>query len=272
MWLEVALGITKIYLIWAGFAVIERLIPATGTRGWRFMKFNFVFSLSALGLSIWVIVPVVVMLVDPIKQTLGGYALIKASLFTDWFSPIGSTLLYLFLFDFFYYWFHRLQHTWTFLWSIHILHHSDYGLNVTTSLRVHWLEELARVFFVAWPMVILTDLTPVHVGVAGFVFSLWIFFIHANIRLHLGLFSVFLCGPQVHRIHHSLEQQHQNKNFAAFFPIWDRLFGTYWSPEKNEYPETGLPSGEKMDRFWQANLYPFIAWWQAIRLSRRAIR
>ena len=44
--------------------------------------------------------------------------------------------------DCFFYWFHRCQHTANVLWQVHMLHHSDTALNVTTTHRVHFLEHL----------------------------------------------------------------------------------------------------------------------------------
>jgi sterol desaturase/sphingolipid hydroxylase (fatty acid hydroxylase superfamily) len=35
-----------------------------------------------------------------------------------------------------------------------------------------------------------------------------------------------LTSPQYHRIHHSLKPAHFDKNFAAWFPLWDILFRT----------------------------------------------
>jgi hypothetical protein len=46
--------------------------------------------------------------------------------------------------------------------------------------------------------------------------------------------------PQYHRIHHSLEERHWNKNFAERLPIWDFLFGTLYAGF-DEYPQVGIP-------------------------------
>ena len=45
------------------------------------------------------------------------------------------------VFDFFYYWLHRLQHEVPALWEQHKLHHMDETLSCLTNLRHHWLEE-----------------------------------------------------------------------------------------------------------------------------------
>ena len=62
---------------------------------------------------------------------------------------------------------------------------------------------------------------------------------HANLRVELGAWSVVVCGPQVHRIHHSRLPEHADRNFAQIFPWIDRLFGTYHAPCAGEFPPTG---------------------------------
>lgn len=44
--------------------------------------------------------------------------------------------------------------------------------------------------------------------------------------------------PSNHRVHHGSEEKYIDKNFAAIFIFWDKLFGTY-EPEK-EKPSYGL--------------------------------
>jgi hypothetical protein len=47
-------------------------------------------------------------------------------------------------------------------------------------------------------------------------------------------------GNQVHRIHHSVDAEHYNRNFADVLAIFDVAFGTYYRPETEEFPATGL--------------------------------
>jgi sterol desaturase/sphingolipid hydroxylase (fatty acid hydroxylase superfamily) len=46
--------------------------------------------------------------------------------------------------------------------------------------------------------------------------------------------------PQVHRIHHSVNAEHHNRNFADVLPIFDIVFGTYHRPIGEERPAAGL--------------------------------
>src|SRR5262249_21623352 len=135
-------------------------------------------------------------------------------------------------YDFFYYWTHRLQHTVPALWEQHKLHHMDESVYCISSGRHHWLEEGIRVFTLTLPMSILITIGSSLGMVAAFIYTYWAFVIHANVRLPFGPMTPVLCGPQLHRIHHSREPRHRDRNFAAFFPLWDILFGTYHRPQR----------------------------------------
>jgi sterol desaturase/sphingolipid hydroxylase (fatty acid hydroxylase superfamily) len=55
-------------------------------------------------------------------------------------------------------------------------------------------------------------------------------FNHSNIRLPLAVDRVlrlFIVTPDMHRVHHSIEDDETNSNFGFNLSIWDRLFGTY---------------------------------------------
>jgi len=75
-------------------------------------------------------------------------------------------------------------------------------------------------------------------GVGGF--RMWYArFVHANIGTNLGPLKHILVTPQYHRVHHSIEPAHQDKNFAALLTVWDRIFGTLHR-NYDEYPATGV--------------------------------
>jgi len=69
------------------------------------------------------------------------------------------------IFDFFYYWLHRLQHGSAVVWQEHLLHHSDEYVNVTMSARTHLLERFLFPVLIVIPMAILFALPPVAISV-----------------------------------------------------------------------------------------------------------
>lgn len=176
----------------------------------------------------------------------------------------------LLIFDFFYYWYHRLQHQWPLLWHQHKLHHADPALNVTSATLHHWLEGPLRTIFISIPMMFVLNLSVTDLAIIGAVLSVWAALKHANLRIPLGPLTPIIVGPQLHRLHHSIKPQHRDRNFAAFFPIYDLAFGTYCKPEHGEWPATGLPTGEWPRSIAEANLWPFVAWWGRLMAWRHA--
>ena len=51
------------------------------------------------------------------------------------------------LLDLAFYWWHRLNHRWPFLWRFHNVHHIDPDLGVSTSFRFHFGEVALSVVF-----------------------------------------------------------------------------------------------------------------------------
>ena len=149
---------------------------------------------------------------------------------------IGAALAFVFILDHFYFWWHRAQHAVPWLGDLHAVHHSDMALNVSTNMRHHWTESIFQSFVAGLPMMVIFKLTPVSMWAISAVVSACTWFIHMNICLHLGRLAWIMAGPQYHRIHHSRLPEHVDKNFVAYMPIWDLLFGTYFAPVRNEYP------------------------------------
>ena len=148
-------------------------------------------------------------------------------------------VLSLFTFDFFYYWFHRMQHTSSFFWEFHKTHHSIRNLNTIVSYH-HVLEELFRIPFITIPLATLIHIDAPKLAILSSFFAVYGQFIHMNSKINLGPLRLVLADNYYHRIHHSLEEHHHNKNYAAFFPIWDILFKTVHFPKFNEFPKVGL--------------------------------
>ncbi|MBR0801124.1 sterol desaturase family protein [Bradyrhizobium jicamae] len=148
--------------------------------------------------------------------------------------------------DLYKYTFHRLQHAIPFLWSMHSFHHSANGITFITGARHFWLERVLSDAFL--PILAILFRVPADMAIAaGLIFFLPDACAHLNVRIPLGRFVTWINNPQWHRIHHSVQLEHRDKNFASFFPIWDILFGTAWVPKPDEYPATGLVPAERVD-------------------------
>lgn len=177
---------------------------------------------------------------------------------------VVALLVSTFLSDFFFYWFHRVLHTNKVLWQVHLLHHSDEHMNVLTAHRSHVAETLISPIFIALPMAVLFDLPPVTIGILSVLPFAYQLFAHANLNVHFGPLWWVLISPNYHRVHHSIEERHWNRNFANWFPIWDVVFGTAYVPAKGELPATGV-EGVSVKTLGEAFLLPFVGWWRMLK-------
>jgi sterol desaturase/sphingolipid hydroxylase (fatty acid hydroxylase superfamily) len=156
---------------------------------------------------------------------------------TGWFAVIAAPFAGAAFYDFFFYWFHRAQHKW--FWRFHAVHHSIGDLNATNAYH-HISEPFFQALFILVPTsLIVSDSGPV-IPVMATIIYLHASFIHSSTSLHLGPLRCILVDNRFHRIHHSLEERHFDRNFGAMTTLWDRLFGTAHFPEKDEWPATGL--------------------------------
>lgn len=128
------------------------------------------------------------------------------------------------------------------LWRFHLIHHSQRELNQFTDFRVHAVDLLVVYGILAIPTAAL-HLAPGAIMSVALARAAHARFIHANIRTNLGPLRHILVTPQYHRIHHSIEPRHQDKNFGGLLTVWDRIFGTLWT-KYDEYPATGVADVE----------------------------
>jgi sterol desaturase/sphingolipid hydroxylase (fatty acid hydroxylase superfamily) len=128
--------------------------------------------------------------------------------------------------DFFYYWWHRLSHEVNLLWAAHVVHHQSEDYNLAVALRQSITTGWSSLPFYL-PLAVL--------GVPALVFAithalstLYQFWIHTQLVGKVrGPIDWILNLPSHHRVHHAINTQYLDKNYAATLIIWDRIFGTY---------------------------------------------
>lgn len=190
-------------------------------------------------------------------------------------SILAAFLLSALIGDFFFYWYHRSLHASSILWQHHKMHHMDPEFDALTGPRQNWLESFFTVFFMSLPMAVLfklNSLDPLNAGLiggatVGFLQSI-VFINHSNLRLQFGRASFLFISSQTHRIHHSYLPQHLDKNFVAFFPVWDILFGTYYQPSPNEFPLTGVEDEKEIESVWEVQIFALREWRKMYRAWR----
>ena len=164
--------------------------------------------------------------------------------------PVGAQIaLVIVLGDLFEYWFHRLAHTVSWMWPIHVLHHTPDRIHALKTYRHHWLHSTLRSVYVGLPLMLagaplgMLFWTAVAISVVGSIS-------HANVRLRMSPFWYrVLNTPELHRIHHSVDPAHHNANYCFVLPIWDLLFGTFVAPERTTLQATGLTDDPVPDGF-----------------------
>jgi sterol desaturase/sphingolipid hydroxylase (fatty acid hydroxylase superfamily) len=131
---------------------------------------------------------------------------------------------------------HMIEHKVPLFWRMHIIHHADNNVDVTSGLRHHPLESVWRGLF--FLMAIIICGAPIYaVMIYQTVLTVFVAFTHANISLPVWLdkgLSYVLVSPNMHKVHHHWKQPYTDSNYGAVFSIWDRLFGTYMQLDKSK--------------------------------------
>lgn len=138
-------------------------------------------------------------------------------------------ILFLLLFDLAIYFQHRVFHAVPLLWRLHRMHHSDRDYDVTTGSRFHPLSILVS-SLIKTALILLTGPTALAVVVAEVLLNACAMFNHSNVRIPSAfdrILRLIVVTPDMHRVHHSIDNHEHNSNFGFNFPWWDRLFGTY---------------------------------------------
>ena len=189
--------------------------------------------------------------------------------------------------DFTKYFLHRWMHRWPVLWAFHKVHHSAETMTPITVYRVHPAEGILYGLrsAVAQGIVISTfifafgnivDLYTI-VGV-----NILVFFFHmagSNLRhshISIGYWKflehIFI-SPAQHQLHHSVANEHHDKNFGAALAIWDWLFGSLHLSEAEKDITYGLgltESGPKT--IGDMYIKPFLDIYKILTLNIKKVR
>ena len=124
---------------------------------------------------------------------------------------------------------HVMFHALPALWRLHMVHHADLDLDVTSGSRFHPIEILISMLY---KLAVISVLGPPLLAVLIFevVLNALAMFNHANVRMPLVLDRVLrwiIVTPDMHRVHHSVDSREHNRNFGFNLSWWDRVLGTY---------------------------------------------
>ncbi len=141
----------------------------------------------------------------------------------------GAIIVTLIVMDLGTYAAHVLMHKFPAMWRVHLVHHIDPAVDVTTSFRQHPLESLWRFAFLA--------LTAWGLGapLAGIMLYRTLSAVnavleHANIKVPWRLdtiISMIWVTPNMHKLHHSRAKAQTDSNYGNLFSLFDRMFRTF---------------------------------------------
>lgn len=160
-----------------------------------------------------------------------GWGLFNVLETPAWLAIVLSVIL----FDLVIYLQHVMFHAVPALWRLHRMHHADLEFDATTGLRFHPAEILLSM---ALKLAVVAALGPPALAVLIFevLLNATSIFNHSNVRIPARIDRILrlvVVTPDMHRVHHSIEEHETNSNFGFNLPWWDRLLGTYRAqPEK----------------------------------------
>jgi lathosterol oxidase len=260
-WLGVDFFVLNLVLYSAVFVPMERMFAlraqqAVFRRQWLLdLTYFFLNSLLVEVLTLLTLRPALILFnwarIDVVRTTVAAMPL-----------PLEVAVLLL-VADFTQYWVHRGFHSFGWLWGFHAIHHSVEHMDWLAGSRLHLVDVIVTRGLTYVPIFVLS-FSESALMVYVFIVAAQATFIHANVRWELQPLRRLIATPAFHHWHHANEPEAIDKNFAVHTPVWDRLFGTYYLPDR--WPQSyGLAHPPSVPTRWGGQfLHPFR------RLLRRA--
>ncbi len=266
-----------LYLVVPILLLLEFLFPCNPSQpliGKGFLQ-DAIWYTVFTPLTLLFLFPVIEFLHGLFVEYLGFLTLSKASAWPVFAQIIAALLLS----EFFTWCNHFARHKIQTLWLFHAVHHSQKELNIFTDDRAHIVDLVIGSLLSFVPFFIFDVSNLWAVTVIGIYKPIHNRFIHANLKINLGWLGWLVTSPQFHRVHHSAEPEHIDKNFGVHFSIYDYLFGTACLSRK-VYPQTGIedplfPTEDKVRlKHLPGNLfsqmsYPFVQLYEQFRKTYR---
>lgn len=159
---------------------------------------------------------------------------------------------------------HWAYHKVSFLWPIHALHHAVDRLHVAKGARLHFLESTVRYGVITLPLIAFgagPDVIYWYAAVMNALGNLN----HSNIDMPLPRpLHYLIATPQVHRLHHSIDNELGSSNLSPGFMFPDHLFGTFRDPVSRPLGEVGIADDpippDFLSQILSPALWPILTW------------
>lgn len=136
-----------------------------------------------------------------------------------------------------YYWFHRVSHEVNLFWAGHVVHHSSEEYNLAVALRQSAVGGVfSWIFYIPLAMLGMTLEQFTVCYALNLVYQFWI---HTRAIGRMPAWAEWILNtPSHHRVHHGVNPEYQDRNYAGVLIVWDRWFNTF-TPERED-PVYGL--------------------------------
>lgn len=154
-----------------------------------------------------------------------GWGLLPMLAWPLWLTVLAAVIIM----DFVIYLQHVMVHAVPLFWRLHRVHHADLDYDVTTGVRFHPLEIILSML-IKFAIIVLLGPPLIAVVIFEVLLNATSLFNHGNVSLPPQLDRLLrwiIVTPDMHRVHHSTEDDETNSNFGFSLPWWDRLLGTY---------------------------------------------
>ena len=257
--IEVGLFLLSAVPVVISVMVLEKTMPFWADR--KPSRQDVRNDLTHLALCWFAIVPVAQALLRVLAFTVLGSlaAAVGTDLWPTQWPLLLQVLLALVVGEFGQYWFHRLGHETELGWRVHATHHGTPQVYWLNSTRFHAIEVIVRTMFQTAPLVIL-GCTPDVFLVYGTFAAIHGWVQHSNVAYKTAFFNVIFATSSNHRWHHSTTVAEANHNYGLVLLLWDRVFGTFYSPKDRQFSGT-VGIGDMPDfpkTYWGQFLTPFI--------------
>ncbi|MBQ0724413.1 MAG: sterol desaturase family protein [Cycloclasticus sp.] len=190
-----------------------------------------------------------------------------------------SLLLSIIALDLVIYLQHVMVHAVPTLWRLHRVHHADPDFDVTTGARFHPIEIILSML-IKFATIVVLGPPIVAVIIFEVVLNAMAMFNHANVKLPLAfdrVLRLIIVTPDMHRVHHSVEDNEANSNFGFNLSIWDRVFGTYINQPRDGHQSMsigihGFNDAKQVSSIWGMLSLPFIGKVTGYAINRREWR
>jgi Delta7-sterol 5-desaturase len=140
-----------------------------------------------------------------------------------------SLFLYMFLFDAWFYWTHRMLHLPWFWREIHTVHHQFIEPSAFAQDSVHWFEAILQGPLGHYLITLVYPVHPISLAAFGFLTSIFALLAHDGRALDVN----------THIYHHF----YKSCNYSLYWPFWDWICDTRHN--KKKFPEVYVPTWER---------------------------